>query len=182
MGRTAELLGIRTSIWLFLFSLFALAGAYRYSERYSEKRAEPPTPSPRYHTTVDAALGNSETPSRENQFPNDNEFGTLPQSILLQLSDPDVQIRQSALRLLPTAAPPNYDPVPVLTACLNDVDPSMRAAAAEQLGLMRMTAAAAVPRLKELATADPDEVVQSRARDALYNIRLYDFAPTVMER
>jgi HEAT repeat protein len=71
--------------------------------------------------------------------------------------------------------------VPLLATCLDDSDPEVRARAAFELGLLRMMASDAVPQLKALALNDSVDRVRSHARDALYNIRLYDFGPIMLE-
>ncbi|HEX7863099.1 MAG TPA: HEAT repeat domain-containing protein [Verrucomicrobiae bacterium] len=142
---------------------------------------EPPqTPSSDRNTLIGASPAEMSAPHLQtdaevNGFKSNEARGELPQSVLLQLSDPDAKVRRSALTFLPVLTPPNYDVVPILTACLNDTDADVRATAAEQLSAMRMSAIAAVPKLKELAKLDLNERVQSRAKDALYNIRGYDF-------
>lgn len=97
--------------------------------------------------------------------------------ILQRLSDPDTGIRLEALEDLRRFGPHANEAVPVLISCLQDRDPQVRASAATQLGALRMAAADAVPQLKLLAFNDDDDSVRSRAKDALYNIRLYDFSP-----
>lgn len=102
-------------------------------------------------------------------------------AVLQQLSDPDPKVRLAALDRLEHLRPAAPDAIPVLNTCLHDSDPDVRAKAALQLGAYRMLAADAVPELKRLAFGDNNEIVRSRAKDALYNIRLYDYSPLMNE-
>jgi hypothetical protein len=173
MARKVESLGIRTSIWMLVGTSIAATIALWHSGKSSPPKLSDPK-------TIVGARIQTEVPTRSPQAMANGSLSTkppgeLPQSVLLDLSDPDVNVRRSALSVLRVVAPPQYDLVPILTACLNDSDAVVRAGAVEQLSAMRFKAAAAVPKLKELLSDDPDEVVQSRAKDALYNIRGYDF-------
>jgi hypothetical protein len=174
VARSVELRGVRSSIWIVALSSLALLFAIWKSQTPLKPASTKPLS---LSAAAPAAIQEpSSTPVIEhNPFLFKTDSATLPQSILLQLSDPEAELRRTALVILPIMAPVNYDLVPVLTACLNDLDAGVRAKAAEHLGAMRMSATAAVPKLKELMADDPDEVVQSRAKDALYNIRGYDF-------
>jgi hypothetical protein len=95
--------------------------------------------------------------------------------ILRRLSDPEADIRLAALDSLVTQRLGIHDALPLLIACLNDPEPRIRARAALEVGSLRLAAGDAVPALKQLAFTDTNEVVRSRAKDALYNIRFYDF-------
>lgn len=105
----------------------------------------------------------------------------LPAALLQALSDPDVSVRLDALRQLAALKKQDSEVIATLIACLSDPEASVRAFAVARLGAFRMAASDAVPRLKELARDDPNEQVRSRARDALYNIRLYDYSPLLRE-
>ena len=39
----------------------------------------------------------------------------------------------------------------------------------------------AVPMLKQLAQTETDDLVRARVKDALYNIRMYDYSPFMRE-
>lgn len=103
-------------------------------------------------------------------------------AMLQRLSDPDSNIRLKTLEKLDALELPKTESVPLLTTCLSDADSRVRAYAALRLGSLSMLAMDAVPTLKHLARTDTDELVRSRAKDALYNIRLYDYSPITMER
>ncbi|MGZ8919374.1 MAG: HEAT repeat domain-containing protein [Limisphaerales bacterium] len=96
--------------------------------------------------------------------------------MLQRLSDPDASVRLKTLEELDVLKLPEKDLVPLLTTCLADVDPRVRAFAALRLGSLSIAASDAVPALKHLAKMDSDELVRSRAKDALFNIRFYDFS------
>jgi hypothetical protein len=96
-------------------------------------------------------------------------------TFLHALSDPDPGVRLNAVNSVRTSALTGGAVISALIACLSDADPRIRAAAAHELGRYRWAAAEAVPMLKPLAKDDPDDAVRNRAREALYNIRLYDF-------
>jgi HEAT repeat protein len=106
-----------------------------------------------------------------------NGFDPAFAKLLQELSDPDVNVRLRAVKALEELHLPNTECVRLLTACLSDSDPRIRAYAALRLGSFRFVAIDAVPTLKQLAQTEPDEVVLSRVKDALYNIRMYDYSP-----
>jgi HEAT repeat protein len=97
--------------------------------------------------------------------------------LLQQLSDPEVNVRLSAVETLEGLELPSSERVTLLTACLSDSDPRIRAHAALRLGSLRLAAVDALPVLKQLAQIETDDVVRARVRDALYNIRMYDYSP-----
>ena len=97
--------------------------------------------------------------------------------LLQQLSDPDADIRLTAVEALEKLEIPHSDRVPLLTACLSDADPRIRAHAALKLGSIRLAAIEAVPILKQLEQTETDELVRARVKDALFNIRMYDYSP-----
>ena len=76
---------------------------------------------------------------------------------------------------------PNSERISLLTACLSDSDPRIRAHAALRLGSFRLAAMDAVPMLKQLAQTETDDLVRARVKDALYNIRMYDYSPFMRE-
>ena len=174
-------MGVRPPIWMLVLASIAATAVV-----WNSRESAHPSPSDWNVFTRAPAPGEIST-SHPQTHPEVNGFLSydrpreLPQSILLQLSDPDADVRRSALSLVPILTPTNYDVVPILTACLNDADPEIRAAATQQLSEMRLRASAAVPKLKELAKFDSDERVQSRAKDALYNIRGYDYSPSARD-
>jgi HEAT repeat protein len=98
-------------------------------------------------------------------------------AILQGLSDPDAEKRLEAAKRLDLLDLGSGEFVAHLIPCLRDADAKVRAHAAVKLGMMRVAAMDAVPVLKEVAKEDSDENVRSHAKDALYNIRGYDYSP-----
>lgn len=178
MAREAAILGIRLRVWLCVSAcLLALhllrLGFDSETENGMQVMVKGSTTS---HSRVTPVHHGEAKPLRTVFTAADSSHGEWTR-ILQRLSDPDTGIRLEALEDLRRLGPHANEAVPVLISCLQDLDPQVRAYAATQLGAHRMAAADAVPRLKSLAFNDSDDVVRSRAKDALYNIRLYDFSP-----
>jgi HEAT repeat protein len=107
----------------------------------------------------------------------DHAFATL----LQQLSDPDAKVRLATLEKLDNSELSNTEQVSLLTGCLLDSDARIRAHAALRLGSFRATAIEAIPALKQLAESESDDLVRARVKDALYNIRMYDYSPLMRD-
>ena len=172
MQRTGEMFGVRARVWIgaflgVLIITFALQPVH-WKKRSSAERANA-TPS---HGVLEVT---SPVPPATNfPMPGLNQgFAKL----LQQLSDPDANVRLSAILSLEQSELPNNERVSLLTGCLSDSDSRVRAHAALRLGSFRVAAIEAVPMLKQLAESDPDDVVRARVKDALYNIRMYDYSP-----
>ena len=175
MQRKAELWGVRPRIWVFTVlgvTLAFLAGRPRNEPvKHSSEQLSPSD----ITSSMAASKAESTHPPRAASS-HTNSTAALP-AIIRHLSDPDANIRFSALEELSTLKLGQQDLLPLLIACLNDSHPRVRASAALHLGALRMSAGDAVPALKQLAFTDTNELVRSRAKDALYNIRFYDFGP-----
>jgi hypothetical protein len=185
MQDKAEWLGIRVPVWLSaLFCLLLASAALHLHNSRSIVENPPgaithPVPIPRQRSAIPTHPGKALTTTPQAMRQNPSSPGTkfVPPSTtwLMRLSDPDPSVRLGALEHLVTLDLPTSELVPHLTACLNDREPRIRAFAATELGFISMAASEAVPVLKQLAEFDADERVRDRAKDALYNIRLYDF-------
>lgn len=110
------------------------------------------------------------------------ESQSVPAALVQALSDPEAPVRSKALANLPAMRLEAAALLPLLAACLSDSDPRIRAEAIIQMGKLGMRAAEAVPLLKRILEEDPDETVRERAKDALHNIRGYDFPFTTVPR
>lgn len=173
MQRKAEFWGVRPRFWVFtvLGVVFAfLVGQPRNEpiEQTSEQQLYS-----EITATLPAKIPEQPQPTISSRT---NSIAALP-AIIRHLSDPDANIRFTALEELSTLKLAPHDLLPLLIACLNDSDPRIRADAALRLGALRLIAGDAVPALKQLAFTDTNDLVRSRAKDALYNIRFYDFGP-----
>ena len=168
-----QLTKIRLRAWLFASSFLLLAFLLRVGidPLQSPPKApsiSPPAVKPRQGATTATPLLSSIDPR-------------IWSALLQRLSDPDKDVRLAAIGELAELHPTASDAVPVLNSCLQDTDPEVRASAVLQLGSYRMLAADCVPQLKLLAFNDDSDLVRSRAKDALYNIRLYDYSPFAQE-
>ena len=176
----AELLGVRAHVWacvlLGLGSLFVLD---ELGSGHGEMEATIIVDnSPAVEATKIEAAVRSHPPSFIHlSTPAERKKA----AILQRLSDPDSNIRLKTLEELDALELPKAESVPLLTTCLSDADSRVRAYAALRLGSLRMLAMDAVPTLKHLARTDTDELVRSRAKDALCNIRLYDYSPMIRD-
>jgi len=110
--------------------------------------------------------------------------GTEPAfaKLLQQLSDPDAEVRLIAVEELDHLEAPDSERVSLLTACLSDTDARIRAHAALRLGSFRVAAIDAVPTLKQMQETETDEIVRARVKDALFNIRMYDYSPFMRDQ
>lgn len=124
--------------------------------------------------TAKPAAASPQTPKR---LETKGVSAPVPGALLQRFSDPEANVRLRALEKLESLGVCNDQSLAILTAFLSDSDPRIRAYAALRLGSYSMAAIEAVPVLKQLAFTDPNELVRSRAKDALVNIRLYDFSP-----
>ena len=172
MHRKGEILGIRTALWVYSLSGIALSSVL-YFHGTTEKSIEAPTV--QEAEKLERMSESSLPRDQRNNIP--AEGGTVPAELLLALSDPDAAVRLEAVGRVSSLELNKSESIMLLIACLNDSDPGVRAVSALQLGALRMEAMDAVPTLKRLAKDDEDETVRSRAKDALYNIRFYDFSP-----
>ena len=173
MQPKAELFGVRPRIW----ALIALGvGAAYLGSRFADKTpsTEPSARTPSLTGLESPIL--TATPSRQ-LLPPTTHSSTNDAQILQSLSDPDSNIRLRALNQMAALKLENQDVLPLLIACLHDSEARVRAEAALQLGALGMPANDAVAVLKQLAFTDTNDLVRSRAKDALYNIRFYDFGP-----
>ena len=84
------------------------------------------------------------------------------------------------INLLLAHPPFSESAIPQLIECLDHPSAVIRAEAAFRLGTYRQAALDAAPALKKVAREDEDDLVRSRAKDALFNIRVYDFGPQSM--
>ena len=175
MQRKAEFWGVRPRIWVFTMLGVALAYFAGRTGTSPLELSSDQLPSSKITSSL-AANKTEKTQPQPTVSPNTNSTAALP-AIIRHLSDPDTNIRVSALEDLSKLKLAQQDLLPLLIACLNDSDPRIRADAALRLGALRMSAGDAVPALKQLAFTDINELVRSRAKDALYNIRFYDFGP-----
>ena len=172
MQRTGEWFGVRAPIWA-AASLSLLAIVISLTLRTEPQTQDTPvskTPSsaePHQHFAPNQSIVHAPTTNRSNSDP-------AFTSLLQRLSDPDPNLRLAALESLEKIELPATDRVALLTAALSDADPRIRAHAALRLGSFHVVALDAVPALKQLAQNDPDDLVRSRVKEALYNIRLYD--------
>ena len=168
--------GVRARVWIgaflgVLIITFALQLVHWKERSSAERRNVTPSPGERYGVLEVT----SPAPPATN-FPVhglNQGFAEL----LQQLSDPDANVRLAAILSLEQSELPNNERVSLLTGCLSDSDSRVRAHAALRLGSFRVAAIEAVPMLKQLAESDPDDVVRARVKDALYNIRMYDYSP-----
>ena len=175
MQRKAEFWGVRPRIWIFTMLGVALAFLAGRTGNQPLELSSDQLPSSKITSSL-AANKTENTQPQPAISPGTNSTTALP-SIIRHLSDPDANIRISALEELGNLNLAQLDLLPLLIACLNDSDSRIRADAALRLGALRMSAGDAVPALKQLAFTDTNELVRSRAKDALYNIRFYDFGP-----
>ena len=172
MQRTGEMFGVRARVWMgaSVASLILCVGV-----QIAWQKAGPPAENLSLGAELSVSTTTSPAPARTTAPVNgiDAAFANL----LQQLSDPDVNIRLSAVETLDGLDLPSSERVTLLTACLSDSDPRIRAHAALGLGSLRLAAVDAVPVLKHLAQIETDDVVRARVKDALYNIRMYDYSP-----
>lgn len=165
---------IRLRAWLVATALLLFAILLRVG-------VEPLQSPPRENTLIAPPVPPSKQAAATSQLPSSSVEPRIWSALLQRLSDPDKNIRLAAIRELEELRPAASDAVPVLNSCLQDPDPEVRASAVVQLGSYRMLAADSVPQLKLLAFGDDSDLVRSRAKDALYNIRLYDYSPFSQE-
>lgn len=174
MRGNAEPLGVRAHIWL--FALLGV-GAILVMPQLRHESAPPKRPAKANVPHTEAAGVRFHSRSHPSPlFYEHNSSGHHMAAMLQRLSDPDANVRLKTLEALEVLKLPENETVPLLITCLADVDPRVRASAALRLGSLSMAARDAVPALKHLAKMDSDELVRSRAKDALFNIRFYDFS------
>jgi hypothetical protein len=173
MRRNAELLGVRAPVWAFV--VLGAASIFVATQLSPDRgREESFTVVNHVHT---AAVNRPLVRHRPASFVYINDLADRQKATILQrLSDPDPQVRLKTLEQIEALDLPGSERVPLLIGCLADADSRVRALAATRLGFLSMTASDAVPALKQLVQTDTDELVRSRAKDALYNIRLYDYS------
>ena len=173
MQRTGEVFGVRAPIWIGAFvAAFAFLVAVQVARQNAgshPKRTESIVKTPPVLETISPAPGSSFFPSNGS----DPAFAKL----LQQFSDPDADVRLNAAEALEKLEMPNTERISLLSACLSDSDPRIRAHAALKLGSFRVAAMDAVPILKQLEQTESDELVRARVKDALFNIRMYDYSP-----
>jgi len=174
MERNAELFGIRARIWgIVVLGTAVVYLAARFSHKPTSSISTPVPPDTVAPPIVASMPGRTGAKAINATSHSNSDAAT----IVHNLSDPDPGIRLQALVQLQALKPSPQDVLPLLIACLNDSDAHVRAETALCLGALRMAANDAVPALKQLAFSDTNELVRSRAKDALYNIRFYDFGP-----
>ena len=175
----AELLGVRAHVWA---CVLLGAGSIFVLNQLQPGRG-PIEQSGLNHSTADTPAKIQPSvrphPAASNHVVHSSERKKA--AVLQRLSDPDPNIRLKSLEELDLLELPRTESVPLLTTCLSDADSRIRASAALRLGSLSMLAMEAVPTLKHLARTDTDELVRSRAKDALYNIRLYDYSPMMRD-
>jgi HEAT repeat protein len=178
MQPKAELFGVRPRVWVLmaLMALITLAiGVVYLSHQLTDQALSiNTTAQTRSLTTQLESAKTTAPPSRQLVIRTDNSSTNAAQ-ILQNLSDPDSNIRLHALNQMAALKLEIEDVLPLLIACLHDSEARVRAEAALHLGTLGMPANDAVAVLKQVAFTDTNDLVRSRAKDALYNIRFYDF-------
>jgi hypothetical protein len=173
MQRKPEPRGVRARIWV--FTVIGVTLAYLAGRLTNQPIKDPSDQPPLVAITTSPAANKTEPAHYQLSVSPRTNSAIAFSTIVRHLSDPDAHIRLAALEHLDNLKLNPEDILPLFIACLNDSDAEIRANAALRLGTLRMAAADAVPALKQLAFNDTDELVRSRAKDALYNIRFYDF-------
>jgi hypothetical protein len=187
MPRAAEpqLWGVRLEIWVIcvLFVVLALTFSIRTRDstrEFSERVlfvGESPDETRAPAVPVAALAAPDMIANSARSAAATSRAGGQSLSFLVQaLSDPDPHVRQDALDELEGIRPSREEILPTLIACLRDVNPEVRGKAILMISQFGLEAMEAVPVLKCLSKEDTDPKVRSRAADALYNIRFYDYA------
>ena len=175
-------MGARWRCWAWaLLSVAICLGAFRFSGG-NEGSLVPRSPDISPAETIPDAQPATSLPQTAKRRERTTGWEPVPHALLQRFSDPDANVRLRALKQLNGLGVSTAESISILTAFLADADPRIRAYAALRLGSYSMAATDAVPVLKELAFTDPNDLVRSRAKDALVNIRLYDFSPMTTGR
>lgn len=178
MARELDILGIRLRTWIWALGCLTAAALLLRPDESSVHEA--PLKGNQSDSKQVPALEHK--PIQKYAASGVHEPGRLERAATLQLlSDPDPERRLEAAKKLDHLELGTGEVVAALTTCLRDTDANVRAHAVVRLGLMRLAAMDAVPVLKDMVQTDPVEQVRSHAKDALYNIRGYDYAPTAVE-
>ncbi len=180
MQRTGEMFGVRVRVWI-----GALLGVTVFCVALQLARKTGSTaPNAESKKNLNEALSVSAhiSPAPPVATVPQNGFDPTYAKLLQELSDPDVNVRVRAVETLDKLDLPNSECVSLLTGCLSDSDARIRAHAALRLGSFRLAAMDAVPTLKQLAQTESDDLVRARVKDALYNIRMYDYSPFMREQ
>ena len=174
MQPEVEFCGVRIQIWGGALFTLALAFTSFYLRTDEQAHFDNPVPG---SASANAQGDHAVQPIVSTPSFQHHSAPVLTTALLQKLSDPEATVRLQTLHRLQALELADDELLPILTACLADRDPAVRAFAADQMGQRRIAAAGAVPALKLLAKTDTDEWVRSRAREALLNIRIYDYSP-----
>lgn len=169
-----EMFGVRVRVWM---GALISAGIFCALVQVARPKPNSPAASSTSTPSVSEAIRPAPPPAPAPSSGFDPTFA----KILQQLSDPDANVRLATVEALEKLEVPNSERISLLTACLSDSDPRIRAHAALRLGSFRLAAMDAVPMLKQLAQTETDDLVRARVKDALYNIRMYDYSPFMRE-